>query len=513
MGRNWVSALLALSLASLAWLVVMAVLSLLLGDSSGWSELFAVDAETARELLGNFPEVIIAVLGIIITVVSITLQLAATRYTHRITEMFFHDQGNLAALAFYVVASVHCVVAAILVRTGVVPQVLLVSTLLIVALTVLLLVPYFIYVFAFLDPARLVVHLRNQAVGAFLPVAGDKAAPKALREAQGAVRDSVEQMTDVALHALSQQDRGIASQTCEALKGITTTYLAGKQKMDPSWFALSDGIRHSPELEILSEESVSRLERDASWVEWMVLRQLLTIFQASLNRMRDVVRLVSINVRQVGEHALAQRDQAVIDLSVRYFNSFLRSAMNAGDVRSAYNTLDQYRHLAESALADGQEQTVDWISKNLAYYGRTASHMGLPFVTESVAYDLEALCEKAHACQSQVEQKVLERLLTVDEVPDSPAGERSLRGVRKAQIKLGCYYLSQGAEDTARLIAEDMEHEDRERLEQLREELLAAVQPDFWEVVDRGKNFDYLSPELREQVPAFYRMLDQAIAG
>ena len=46
------------------------------------------DAERARQLA----QVIAAVLGIAITVVSIVVQLAANRYTSRVTDMFFRDR-------------------------------------------------------------------------------------------------------------------------------------------------------------------------------------------------------------------------------------------------------------------------------------------------------------------------------------------------------------------------------------------------------------------------------------
>ena len=508
--RGWRSALLMLCVVTLVWLLIIAGLGLLSGGAGIWSRMLALEPGMAESVLGNFPEVIVGVLGITITVVSITLQLAATRYTHRVTEMFFHDRGNLAVLAFYVVASVHCVIAAILVRNGIVPQLLLTSTLLVVVVTVLLLVPYFIYVFAFLDPARLVTHLKHEAVSIFLHSRAERD-PRQLRRLQLAFRGAVEQLSDVALHALSQQDRGIASMTSDALRDIATTYVGHKSGMEEEWFKIKGQVRQCAEFEILSEESVERLEHNRSWLEWMVLRQMFTIYQASLNRMRDVVRLVSINVRQVSELALREKDEAVTDLCIRYFNSFLRSAINRKDVRSAYNVLDQYRNFAESALEDGARRVVDGVTQHLAYYGRLANHSGLPFVTETAAFDLASLCELAYLRAYDGHKSILERLLKVDEQPESKAEENSLRGVRKAQIKLACFYLSAGADDLARIIAHDMADEDLERLKRLRGELLAAVEPEFWEVVDRGRNFDYLPPDQREQIEHFYRML--AISG
>jgi hypothetical protein len=277
--------------------------------------------------------------------------------------------------------------------------------------------------------------------------------------------------------------------------------------MVEEWFKIKGQASQCAELEILSEESVERLEHSRSWLEWMVLRQMFTIYQASLNRMRDVVRLVSINLRQVSELALREKDEAVIDLCIRYFNSFLRSAINRKDVRSAYNVLDQYRNFAESALEGGAERVVDGVTQHLAYYGRLANHSGLPFITETAAFDLASLCELAYLRAYDGHESILERLLKVDEQPESKAEENSLRGVRKAQIKLACFYLSAGGDDLARIIAHDMADEDLERLKRLRGELLAAVEPEFWEVVDRGRNFDYLPPEQREQIENFYRML------
>ena len=74
-----------------------------------------------QQTLGSLPSVVVAILGIAITVVSIILQLAATRYTPRVTEMFFRDRTNLAVMGFFVVASIHSLWVAISVREHFVP--------------------------------------------------------------------------------------------------------------------------------------------------------------------------------------------------------------------------------------------------------------------------------------------------------------------------------------------------------------------------------------------------------
>ena len=89
-------------------------------------------------------------------------------------------------------------------------------------------------------------------------------------------------------------------------------------------------------------------------------------------------------------------------------------------------------------------------------------------------------------------------------MPETEAQEQSLRGVRKAQLKLATYYLGAGAEELARQVWRDMEHERPERLLHIREEMLAVQDRDFWEVIDRGHNFDYLDPDRRRQLETFF---------
>ena len=79
-----------------------------------------------------------------------------------------------------------------------------------------------------------------------------------------------------------------------------------------------------------------------------------------------------------------------------------------------------------------------------------------------------------------------------------------LRGVRKAQTKLATFYLVAGAEKYARQIAADMSMEPIARLRSLRDQLSRPSSKDFWEVIDRGTNFDYLDDTRRERVKEFF---------
>ena len=66
-----------------------------------------------------------------------------------------------------------------------------------------------------------------------------------------------------------------------------------------------------------------------------------------------------------------------------------------------------------------------------------------------------------------------------------------------------------GAEDLARAIYDDMKGELPERLASIREEMANISSQDFWEMSDRGVNFDYLEPERRARLAEFFRWFMQ----
>jgi hypothetical protein len=144
------------------------------------------------------------------------------------------------------------------------------------------------------------------------------------------------------------------------------------------------------------------------------------------------------------------------------------------------------------------------VAGHFKYYARLAHGMGLGFITETAAYDLCTLCEHASAYNAPGHDRLLSVFLEIDKEPETQAEERALRGVRKAQAKLASYYLLNEQPARARRIYEDMAHESPERLRSIRDEMLSITAKDFWEVVDRGTNFDYLSDERKLKLRQFF---------
>src|SRR5215510_618688 len=431
-----------------------------------------------------------AVLGIVITVVSLLVQLTAERYT-----------GVTCVVGVAISLSLH---------NEFVPRAAVFSMMCATAFGLIMMLPYFAYVFRFLEPVNLVARIEREAAGDVASAATTRD-PDAIVDGQAPALAALEELTDITSNSISGKDKIIASRAVDAIKDFVVGYLATKGRADPRWFQISDRIKDNPDFVAMDPESLRELEADRTWLEWKALRQYLGIYAEAQGEMPDINYLIAIDTRYVGEAALARGDRAVVELAFRFMNSYLRAALNARAVRTAYNVMNQYRLMVESMIKGGADDIAIEGVRHMIYYGRTSYDMQLGFVTETVAYDVSALCEFAHAgSHAELADQMLAMFLELDQPLRLKRQESGLQGIRKAQIKLACYYLAVGADDRAIRIAADMVGEDRERLRSIREQLTRVESKQYWEITDRGRNFDYMPPHQKDQMARFFAMLDRS---
>ncbi len=479
------------------------------GDGSPVSHYLNFSPEAVSNSIGVLSSIIAAVLGIILTVVSIVVQLSATRYTPAVTEMFFRDRTNMLVMGLYVVGCVMGFWIAFGVNDDWVPRISLIAMLSVATLGFLLMAPYFAYVFRLLSPHSIVSRIEATARRAAIGDGGELPSGNT-EERQQLVLAMSEQLSDIAINSISQKDKIIAIACVDALRDMSTTYLAEKKNLDDDWFKLSRSVRHNPDFGSMDKDAVIDLESHRTWVEFKVLRQYQSIYTEALGSMRHLNYVVAINTRLIAEKALHTGNTEALALTIKFFNTYLRATLNNNDVRTAYTILNQYRLVAESTLRAGEGATALAIVEHLKYYAHLSYNKKLGFVTETVAYDVGMICEVAHEIGSDSESDILKILLEVD--PTTSEGdvqEASLRGVRKAQLKLATYYLESDSEALAKLVWEDMRNENVDRMRSIRDELLSIESKEFWEVSDRGGNFDYLEPGRKEMLKVFFSWFRQ----
>jgi hypothetical protein len=458
-------------------------------------------SDAISSLSGN----IAAIFGLVITVVSIIVQLSADRFTG-VARMFFRDRLNIGVMAYYLVACVYAVWLSVSLQHDYVPRAVLVSMLGMTTFGLVLMAPYFGYVFWFLEPTTIIHRIRSDAVKMAVRGASESSEQKRF-DAQATTLNAMEELTDITSNSISGKDKIIASGAVDALKDFALEYLKVKSRANTAWFSIGPGIRENPDFVAMDPESLGELEQRRTWVEWKVMRQYLGIYNEALATMRDINYLIAIDTRYIGEAAIRAGDRELVSLVYRYMNSYMRSTLNARDVRTAYNVLNQYRLFVETMLRNGAGDAALEGVKYMKYYGHVSFDMKLTFVTETVAYDVSTLCEIANHVGAAEEAGMLKEFLELDQKLLARSQEKGLLGVRKAQVKLASYYLLTGQEDKARTICADMAEEPRERLLTIRQQLESVTSKDFWEIIDRGRNFEFMPPEQRECMKTFFSWL------
>jgi hypothetical protein len=472
-----------------------------------WGLLVHPNPQSAYDTLNNAGEVVAAVLGIAITVVAIIVELASNRYTHRITELFVAEPLNFGVMGFFVLTALQCLVVNItfdIQPDGTVAFIPIVSSavsMMMLGLSLIILLPYFAFVFSFLNPIEIVERIRRHTLET---IAARRGGGTIARRQEEAVR-GIEQLADVALNAMEHKDKGVSMASADALSSLLLDYQKVRARLSDDFFKVEGELAHNPDFVSMAPAVLETVTERRIWLEMKILRQYQTLYNEALNRMRDMNYLIAINTRQIAEKALEQGNSELFDLAVKFFNTYLRATVNAKDVRTAYNVLNQYRLLAERVLGyENGRHTIE-LARYFKYYGGVSFNAKLPFILETVAYDLCALNELAYEADSPAARELLKIFLGVDrESGGEEVQETSLRGVRKAQVKLATFYLLKNDQELAREVHRDMSLERPERLASIRNELLAIKSAEFWEISDRGVNFDYLPPKRKRRMLEFF---------
>jgi hypothetical protein len=463
------------------------------------------DSQRGVDALSNVAQIVTQVLGVAISVVAIIVELASNRYTHRITGLFFRAKVNFAVMGFFVIAGLNAVWVSMTYHENHVPVRATLFSMTLMTLSMLLLLPYFAFVFDFVNPMNVVLRIRREALGVVTEASSHSTLGRVNAEhLQHTASDGTDQLSDVAINAMANHDGAIAMAAVNALGDLARDYLSIKRTLPPDWFQISEGIARDPDFVSMSHELLDALRSDRTWFEFKVLRQLQTIYQGALGANRELCYVVAIRTRDLTESAMDAGDTRVVALGIKFFNTYLRSTVNARDVRTAYNVLNQYRLLAESALRRGRGVWAIEIARYFKYYGQLAFHGDLGFILETAAYDLSALNELAFDLNASERTELLKVFLQVDKEGEGASREASLRGVRKAQVRLATYYLVRGDHDAAREVFRDMRQENPARLASIRDEMLSVASSDFWEITDRGTNFDYLNDERKLRLVEFF---------
>ncbi len=478
-------------------------------DPIGW--LANLDPNKSYQTLAGAAQVVAGLLGIAITVVAIVLELAANRYSHRITWLFVREPVNIAVLSFFVLTTLQCVWVAVALSgndSTPVPQASLpgagfVMTLVMVTLALLAVLPYFNFVLAFLSPLNIIEKVRDGALRQISRVELSN-----MESTQRAVEEAVDELQDVARSSTEQSDRRVAMATVEALAELIEGYDSLRDSLPPQWFEIAPAVAADPDFASLTPAALREIERSGTWLEVKIMQQYLSLMSECVPRARDIANVIAISTSRIvvgpGRHRESLRS-----LCIQCMNSYLRTCINAHDPRTTYYIMNQYRLVAEEMLRWREFDAVMSVAGYLKFYGNLGYSAGMPFLLETASHDLIQLIEADIANEGTLTDALLASLLDLDREMRDESQEESLLGVRRSQMQLATLFLDRGDIVRAVRIAADLAMDSPLRVARAREQLEQAQDPQYWEFTPRGVNFAYLPPERRARLGELSRLVEQ----
>jgi hypothetical protein len=467
-----------------------------------------LETDTAFEILSNSAELVAGILSIAITVVAIVVELAATRYSHRITKLFISEPLNVAVMSLFLLTTVQCLWMAVTVSepvgAGILPNAGFGISILMVMLSLLVLLPYFYFVFSFISPLSII-----QKLGFIAHDSYRDAHRKPAIAMHAKALEAIDEIQDIARSAADTGDTRIAMAAIETLTELALNYTAEKVSLPEPWFEIDKVIKYDPDFISLAPGALKEVHDTRTWFEVKIMRQFLALMNQTVPDSREIANMIAINSKQIGDFA-ASSDPALLSLIVRCFNSYLRTTIRAADWRTAYFIINQYRLLAIELLKQKSFAEVSEIVEHLRSYATFAFSQGDAFLLEVAAYDIVTLIEEAVIQDSPIVDDLLERLLELDQEIRVENEEASLLNVRRAQLQLATFFLQHNDEVRAHRIIDDMKDELPERLEGIRTNLMTEERAQYWEFTDRGVNFGYLAPERRPYLDTLFGWLREA---
>lgn len=457
----------------------------------------STNPESVNDAIGSFIELLAAILGLMITVVAIVLQLAAQRYGTRLIDLFLADKVNRFYFSLMVCSLMYSILVIYAIKNEFHPTLAIQILLILTLLEIALLGPYFLFVFKFLTPTNLLTSIQTNNRNSISKATERKNYPY-LKKYQNETATSLEQVTDTALSASSQMDRNLGLMAINQIREMLLDYLQHKHKLPKLWFLVSQDKFIGISSEFYEEFCEKRL-----WVEAKAFMDMELIYRSCIGTMSDAISAIAYNTRIIGEAAIKTKDDELLEMAVKFYNTFIRVSLNAKNVRAIFNLFYQYRMLTESIFEYDTKVSAK-ILGHFLYYGEECLKQGLGFVLMTAAFDLGGMVATAYDKKIKNIKELLLIFMALEDKVDRVRDAFWYTGVRQAQLILVTYLLSKGDKELIPVVVEDLKNETLDQLVKWRDSLLAIEDRKFWEFTDRGYRFEYIDDNQKKFLKLFY---------
>jgi hypothetical protein len=480
---GWVGAVLSgLALVTIALMLVVMFGVLDALHFGSIADFFTPDPAAAAGTLGLVGGAEGVTLSIVLLGVMFGIQTSSSRYSPRIIGIFTRNPLNALVLSFALASILYTFLVRSEVKVNYVPLASVAVAEVMALINFALLFPYVLYTFEVMRAETLV----NQIMGR---------ARRSLKRRDN-LMTCVAQVTDIAFGSLQLGDMPVCVLSIEVLGDfIARDYLAAKKKMSADWFK----VGHS-ELPGASDQILAEVNRARTWFEYLVLSSFVDMVGLTPAHRKEAVHQIAVVTRKIGLAAIEAGDSEVAELSLRFFNTYLRAAINRSAPTFASGIMNEYRRFAIGALEWRRDLAVE-AAAHLLRYGRHFDEAGMPAVFGAAAEDVADLAIEARVRDPQVSLRLAQLLLRnlLELIPNArPIG---LNGLFKGVAKLTCWAMASEEKDVAHVLVEGIAAAPPDFVDAALNRMEGLQSGLFWEVNERVISFDWLEQPLREQIP------------
>ena len=447
-----------------------------------------VDTKKIVDILSPMARAYNNILAMLIATIGLAIPLTANMHTPKLIDMFLRDRTNQVMLVVCSFGAANVLFTAYLVGPKFAPMWAYRIAVFGAIVGWAALIPYFFYVVRFLDPSNILERLKAQITDAIdLAQRGKLSAD----DAQAVVHERLNQIGTIVLKSIDRADRSVVTEGVWSLKQILDCYGKAKIKMPDAWFVVDRG-----DFVGMAAEALELLNEERTWFEMKVLGQMYLAYQQALAKSADAVSWISDATRVIGTAAHTRGDPRAVELTVRFFNNYLREAIKRKDMHALYDLFYQYRCLGR----DVRDDTV-MLRKIGVYfktYSNVASNAGMAFAAQMAAFDLGWLVRRAYEGQSTAAPDLLADVLGMEHY----SGGKLSAQIAEAKVILGAGLIEQGLLAEVALVRANLRDVPPDVLDHIEKTLLTDVEKSFWEVTDRQVNFEYIAPARRPFVSA-----------
>ncbi|HET6309769.1 MAG TPA: DUF2254 family protein [Candidatus Nitrosotalea sp.] len=491
--RGWIAA----ALPGLALVSVAFMLFVLFGfvDAIHYrsiKDLFTPDPIAAGGVLGLVGGAEGVTLSIVIVAVVFGIQTTSSRYSPRIIGIFTRNPLNALVLSLALASILYTFLIRIEVKSNYVPMWSVGVAVVLAFLNFAILLPYVSYIFEVMRAETLVESIMRRAKRE-LRAAGTK---RNTRPHRDALMTSVAQVTDIAFGSIQLGDMPVCVLTIEELGHfLAEDYMKSKKNFPAEWFQ----VGHA-DLPGASDQIVAEVNRAKTWFPYRIMSSFVDMVGLTPVHRKEAVHAIAVATRDVGIGAIAVGDSEVAELCVRFFNTYLRAAINRSAPTFASGIMNEYRRFAIGALEWRSDLAVE-AAAHLLRYGRHFDDAGMPATLGAAAEDVADLAIEAHSRDPQVSLQ-LARLLVRNLLDLTPSARPiGLNGLFKGVAKLSFWAMAADQKDVARLLVEGIAAAPPDFVDAALDRMESMQNGLFWEVNERVIAFDWVEQPLRAEIP------------